>query len=35
MWPCPLDEFDYVINHMKILKVEKFNLWGSKEKEFF
>jgi hypothetical protein len=35
IWPCPLDGFDYVINHMKFLKVKKFNCWGSKEKYCF
>jgi hypothetical protein len=27
--------FDYLKNHMKVLKVTKFNLWGCKEKDYF
>lgn len=31
---CSLDAFDFIINHMKIVKVKKFILQGIREKEF-
>jgi hypothetical protein len=32
---CSLDAFDFIINHMKIVKVTKFILQGIREREFF
>jgi hypothetical protein len=34
-WPCSLHAFDYIKNHMKFLKVTKFNCWGCKENDYF
>ncbi len=35
VWPCSLHAFDYIRNHIKFLKVRKFNLSGYKEKDYF
>jgi hypothetical protein len=33
--PCSLHAFDYIKNHVKYLKMTKFNHWGYKEKDFY
>jgi hypothetical protein len=35
VYPCSLHAFDYIKNHMKFLRITKFNIWGCKEKDYF